>query len=305
MIPLALITGFLGSGKTTLLQRIIDRYRGRRIVYIVNDFGEVDIDGQRLPLPADRLVSIPGGSVFCRCRAGELVDALQKIPAGGDGTGGRIDGVILEASGIADPRVIRQLLVDARLDGAYDLRQVVTVVDPGSFLKLIHTLPNIIAQVETCHVAIVNKIDLHDEARIAETQRELQRINPTATIMRARYCDVDIDPLATAQVRAVHGDYAHCADPHYVTVTVGVDRPVDAGRLREELECLWGDVYRIKGFVPTSEGRLYVDLSPAGVSFQPAGSDDAGPGDLVIIAAPSSQPRVDALVKWLKTKRSF
>lgn len=303
MIPLTLITGFLGSGKTTLLQRVIDRHRNRRIVYIVNDFGEVDVDGQRLELPADRLVSIPGGSVFCRCRAGELVDALRKIPAAGDGSGGLPDGVILEASGIADPRVIGQLLVDARLDDVYELRQAVTVVDPGSFLKLIHTLPNIIAQVETCHLAIINKIDLYEEAQIAETQRELHRINPSAAIVRARYCAVEVDPFGLPPPRVVRGDYAECADPHYVTVTVAVDRPVDARRLREELECLWGDVYRIKGCVPTSEGRLHVDLSPAGVSLQPAGRDHS-PGHLVVIAAPSSQPRVDAFAGWLKAEHS-
>ena len=77
-----------------------------------------------------------------------------------------LEGVVIEASGIADPKVTVKMLEETRLDGVYELRTVVSVIDPGTFLKLIHTLPNVIAQVEACDVALVNKTDLHDEAAL-------------------------------------------------------------------------------------------------------------------------------------------
>ena len=263
MIPLCLVTGFLGSGKTTLLRRFVERFRGRPVAFLVNDFAAVDVDGRLLDLPAGELVSIPGGSIFCRCLSGEFVRHLREI------ADRRPEGLIVEASGVADPRVIRDMLAETQLDARYELRSVVTVIDPGSFLALIHTLPAIIAQVESCQVALINKVDLYDEARVKESRYRVGRLNPLAEVVLTTRCRADVDPFAALAPDELHGQYAACADPNFVTHTVELKQPVDLDWLLGELRRLQRDLYRAKGFIPTADGMVHVDLSAGGLTVQP------------------------------------
>lgn len=305
MIPVGLITGFLGSGKTTLLQRIVDRHRDRRYAYVVNECGQVDIDGKLLELPPDRLVRLPGGSIFCRCLSGAFVDVLRALAAEGAEPP---DAVIIEASGIADPKVMREMLREHRLEPTYDLRRIVSVVDPGSFLKLIRTLPNIVAQIEASDLAIVNKTDVYSDREIEQTEFEINQINSRTRILRATYCDVEIDLTATTEQAEVRGEYAPCADPRYATSTLPVSVPVDADRVLDALRSLRDDLYRAKGFLPSTEGVVYVDLSASGLAArriaypgEPGRPIRPGePGHLVLIARPEAQERVGQLGRKMR-----
>ena len=78
MIPLTLVTGFLGTGKTTLLKQIIAKNSDKRLIYIVNEFGKLDVDGTILADTAD-VVPIPGGSIFCHCLTATFIEHLQKL----------------------------------------------------------------------------------------------------------------------------------------------------------------------------------------------------------------------------------
>lgn len=293
MIPIGLVTGFLGSGKTTLLRRVIERHRDRRIVYLVNEFGSVDIDGKVLALPPDRLVTIPGGSIFCRCLAGEFVHVLQQVARALNGAAP--EGVVVEASGMADPKVARQMLQETRLDVTYTLRQVVAVVDPGNFLKLLHTLPNITAQIEACTIALVNKADLYREDEIAAAEAHIRRINPQAGIRRTQYARTDIDLFAPTLDRTLHGQYAACADPNYLTRTLAFAAPVDPDRLIAALAALHSVLYRAKGFVPTPAGTLYVDLSSASLTTTPAAGTTGH--HLALIGRPASDRAIDDFLR--------
>lgn len=299
MIPLSLITGFLGSGKTSLLQHIVETNPHRRFVYVVNECGAIDIDGHILQLGHNRLVSIPGGSIFCRCVAGEFVDWLTKIPNQWPQAGGPIEGVVIEASGIADPKVIQQMLRDTGLDRIYELRMIIAMVDPGSFLKLIHTLPNTVAQIEASQVVLVNKTDIYDENRIRETEGEIRTMNAEARIVRTQYGRVELDIFAEAPVRTLEGHYARCLDPNYAVTTAVIGENVDLDRLSADLRALGNEVYRVKGFVPSSAGWVYVDLSAGNLITRPAPA--AGPATLVFIAPPQAQPAVDQITAGLRT----
>ena len=105
MIPICLVTGFLGAGKTTFLKNHIRRTADRRFVYIVNDFSAIDVDGRLIgELDAD-VISVAGGSIFCRCVVTDFIKTLKSVQMEYDG----IEGVIIEASGIASPGVISTL----------------------------------------------------------------------------------------------------------------------------------------------------------------------------------------------------
>ena len=308
MIPLAMVTGFLGGGKTTLLQRLIERNQGRRLAYIVNEFADADVDGQLLDLGEDQVVSIPGGSIFCRCLSGEFLRILQALPGRFDDPEHPLEGVVIEASGIADPKVTVEMLEETRLDRVYELRTVVSVIDPGTFMKLIHTLPNVISQVEACDVALVNKTDLHDEASLQEVEQEIARINPQAKIVRSSYCRSEIDILAGPRERALQGEYALCRDPNYLSFTVHLVAPLELEPLLAELDRIKDDVYRIKGFVPVSEGMVYVDVAAGRVSHREATlpaepGDREGPaasGKLVFIFDPEASELVDGAIATLR-----
>lgn len=298
MIPLSLITGFLGSGKTSLLSHIVRGNRDRRVVYVVNECGEVDVDGRILQIEQGRLVCIPGGSIFCRCLAGEFIDWLTKIPSHWGDAANPIEGVIVEASGIADPGVVGQMLRDTGLDRLYDLRMIVAVVDPGSFLKLIHTLSSIVGQIVASRLVIVNKIDLHDEDTLRRTEDEIRAINADVDIIRTQYGRVDFDAFGERPVRPPSGHYALCRDPNFSVTTVLLTEAVDVNRLADALRDLGQALYRAKGFVPSHGGWKYVDLSAGGLAVQPAAT--SFPGSLVLIASPTAQPHIDRLAAEIR-----
>ena len=293
MIPLALITGFLGSGKTTLLRRVIEANRGRKLACLVNEFSPLDIDGRRLGEVSDSVICLPGGSIFCRCLVTAFINQLKDIAELHDDPPGSLEGLVIEASGIADPRVVGRLLEETRLDQVYRLGRVVSIVDPGTFEKLLHTLPNIAAQVEASDLAIVNKADLFDEAALGRTEAAIRSIQPAIRVVRASYCQADVDLFTSVTHPRIGGEYAPCRDEHYATETFATDRPVDLDRFIRQAAALGEDLYRLKGFAWTGRDRMYIESGATGVEVRPA----AGAGErteLALIFRPAARPRIEA-----------
>ncbi|MBN2713392.1 MAG: GTP-binding protein [Planctomycetes bacterium] len=298
MIPVALVTGFLGSGKTTLLENLIGQYKGRRIVYLVNEFSPLDVDGSRLHLPANELVSVSGGSIFCKCKVTDFIGSLRAIRQRSAG-GGDFEGVVIEASGIANPKVIKQMFAETGMDEHYSLRSIVSVVDPGSFRKLIKTLPNIIAQVEAADKVLLNKIDLYDKAALEATRRELLNISPDLDIVETEYCRDSVDLFAFAKERELEGEYAKCVDPNYARSSVWIDRPVDWDKLKAAIDECGAFLYRAKGYLPVEGGFIYADYSPAGWSVKK--SEARGKTGLALIVNGSEQGRMEELVRRIES----
>lgn len=299
MIPLALVTGFLGSGKTTLLRHIIEKNRTRKIAYLVNEFSSLDVDGEVLADTDADVMSIPGGSIFCQCLVTQFIGTLRTVAEKFDRLDAPLVGVVVEASGIADPRVIGKMLEETRLDRVYQLGQIVSVVDPGSFTKLLKTLPNITAQIEACDLAVINKTDLYEESQIVSAEREVCRIHPAATVLRTQFGRVDTDLFAHEGHEDLQGQYALCADPNYHTFRAKIDRPVMLDHLLADIEKVRSAVYRIKGFVPAAGGAVYLDVSESGVVTMPI-DDDRETGELAFIAHPAGRADVADMVHRLE-----
>ncbi len=301
MIPTALITGFLGSGKTTFLQQVIAHFRGRKLIYLVNEFSPADVDGQMLSTQQDGVLALPGGSIFCTCLVSEFVQAMTSIPARFHSDGAPIDGVVIEASGVANPGVIEKLLRETHLDELYRLSCIVSITDPGTFPVLVQTLPNIIAQVKASDAVVLNKSDLFDEEILARAEAEITRIRPGMRIFRTRFCEAplgagegSIDLFGERAIRGLDGEYAKCADPHYARASLRFPSDTDIEALRKEFSALREALYRVKGFIRSEGAWRYVDWSPAAFTVRP----DEGPHDeamLVAIGRGDAYPQLQAL----------
>src|SRR6201982_3549897 len=98
-IPVTVLTGYLGSGKTTLLNRILSETHGKRFAVIVNEFGEVGIDNDLIVNADEEIFEMNNGCICCTVR-GDLIRILGGLMR----RKGNFDGILIETTGLADPR---------------------------------------------------------------------------------------------------------------------------------------------------------------------------------------------------------
>ena len=128
-IPCTIVTGFLGAGKTTLIRHVLANAQGRRLAVIVNEFGDVGIDGEILKgcgnaaCPEDNIVELANGCLCCTV-ADEFVPALDAILAK-DG----VEHIVIETSGLALPKPLVQAFHWPAIKSRVTVDSVVVVVD--------------------------------------------------------------------------------------------------------------------------------------------------------------------------------
>jgi cobalamin biosynthesis protein CobW len=128
-IPCTIVTGFLGAGKTTLIRHILGNAQGRRLAIIVNEFGDVGIDGEILKgcgnaaCPEENIVELANGCLCCTV-ADEFVPALDGILAR-DG----VEHIVIETSGLALPKPLVQAFHWPAIKSRVTVDGVVVVVD--------------------------------------------------------------------------------------------------------------------------------------------------------------------------------
>lgn len=281
MIPVTLVTGFLGAGKTTLLERMVTVLPAGTC-YLVNEFSPRDVDGRRLKLKPDVLEVVAGGSIFCRCKVTDFLNAMTRVAK----VHPDCPGLVIEASGIADPAVFPRMLRETRLDKQYMLRDIFCVVDPGTLAKLMKTLPNVRNQIAVATVLVVNKADLFPAEVMAQTIEFARTLNARARLCATQRCQIPVALLNSeaeeGTLGEIDGEYAKCADPHYSSVTFRLAGAVDWQRLRGEIMRRVGRLYRVKGRIPLAEHAMEIDY--AGGFWQEAKIPAIEEGELILIA---------------------
>ena len=186
-----LLFGFLGSGKTTLVRRILgERGGGRPMAVIVNEFGEVGVDGEVIAGSNVNLVELTSGCLCCTLR-GSLMSAVEELreKAG-------VEQIVVEATGVASPGDMLEDLNDSKLAGELDVGPLVTVVDAPKFTRLQEMLGEFYEeQVENADVLVLNKIDLATPDALDEARTAVREINPDATLLFAERGDTDLSLL--------------------------------------------------------------------------------------------------------------
>src|ERR1700720_1428827 len=129
-VPCTIVTGFLGAGKTTLIRHVLAHAQGRRLAVIVNEFGDVGIDGEILKgcgdaaCPEENIVELANGCLCCTV-ADEFVPALDQILARRPA----IEHIVIETSGLALPKPLVQAFHWPSIKSRVTVDGVVAVVD--------------------------------------------------------------------------------------------------------------------------------------------------------------------------------
>ncbi|MDA8870737.1 cobalamin biosynthesis protein CobW [Rhizobiaceae bacterium] len=196
-IPATIITGFLGAGKTTLVRNLLATANGKRIALIINEFGDLGVDGDVLAgcgdetCTQDDIVELTNGCICCTV-ADDFIPTITKLLA----SDRRPDHIVIETSGLALPQPLVAAFNWPAIRERVTVDGVVTVVDAAAVAagRFAHDHHAVQAQREAdesldhespleelfedqigcADVIVLNKVDLIDEADVVRVEGEVR-----------------------------------------------------------------------------------------------------------------------------------
>ena len=181
-IPVTIVSGFLGAGKTTLINKVLKEKHGEHIAVVINEFGEIGVDHQFVLDVEEEIYQMDNGCLCCTLRT-DIADMLKSILMVKEQNGIKVDRVLFETTGLADPAPIAQTFINVPfLNEHFILDAVLTVVDSKNFLYQTTHQTEPAKQVGFADKIFMSKHSLVDDTIYAKVINEVRSINPFAEI---------------------------------------------------------------------------------------------------------------------------
>ncbi|SCW30782.1 cobalamin biosynthesis protein CobW [Ancylobacter rudongensis] len=298
-VPCTIVTGFLGSGKTTLIRHVLENARGKRLAVIVNEFGDVGIDGEILKgcgvdtCPEENIVELANGCICCTV-ADDFVPALDAILA----LVPKVDHILIETSGLALPKPLVQAFHWPAIKSRVTVDGVVAVVDGEALAsgRVAHDHDALAAQraaddsldhddpieevfddqIACADLVLLTKADLIDAAGQAKARAALDAELPKG-VRVVSVTDGRIDPAILMGLgigtendienRKTHHDdeldHDHDDFDSFVVEVPEITDPAEfAARVARAAD--EADVLRVKGFLPVAGKKMRLLVQAVG-----------------------------------------
>jgi cobalamin biosynthesis protein CobW len=302
--PVTVITGFLGAGKTTLLQHLLHNAGGRRFAVLVNEFGEVGVDGELLRgcgidnCPEENIVELSNGCLCCTV-ADDFIPTMQSLLDRADPP----EHILIETSGVALPKPLIKAFEWPSIRERATVDGVIAVVDGpaaanGRFAddpqaverqrledpSLDHDNPLAEVyedQLMAADLVIVNKADLAGADALQRLRDEIAgqipravrvvtasegRVDPAIVLGIAAAAEDDLDARPSHH-DAVDGEHEH---DDFETIVVALPEIASPDSLIDRLVrlCEAAPILRIKGFVPVAGKPMRLAVQGVGTRFR-------------------------------------